>query len=329
MPILPPSARRLRHALGPSGAPRRPNPPDEAVQLETLSPDPGQSWRVRGRYADESVAADELMALVPRPERGTALRATRGGETLWLGVMDDTGPVPAPFLPENTPFGRLRATEWVGAWEGPAADPEWMLAACLGVDARLILGAATRCVEKALEGSLAPLQPSARTLFQALDRWLRKARGGGPRAVARAGQAVTRQAQALPEEGFEGTRVAARSLINLAEAVEVCEEGPKASPAFVAAVAVGDALTSRSGVPLQDVEDADAARRRQSLADEVRRWIPLGLVLLGRVKRLGAGSLPGLGPWPVSTHPPPPSRSETAALLARADALLARYRETP
>lgn len=255
----------------------RPNPAPVAAPfvLSVLSPDPGQPW-VRVDAFDEMPLARDAAAFPPPPPGGVVrIASATTGRVYWTGVGDgDRGLVEAPPLPSDAP-----AASWPEAWEGPAADAEWMLNQCQGVALPAVLRAACACAETALPCVPEGIRDRPADLLASAVAWARA--GGWPdtlRALA-AAQYVPAGVPARVHYAYMAAYAAAdaglRASSTHSSAASAAQEAASARAEVALEARAGEAGAPRA---MGSVEEARLAARR-AMAPLVRAWVPLGEVL--------------------------------------------------
>lgn len=250
-----------------------------SLVLEAMPPLPGQPWSLVASAASAGCLRDELVWHAGRADPGTIWRSRRGSAARLLAV---TGPGGSA---ERLPPAPALARSWWAAWFGPSSAAHDLLPLCRDVDHRTASSAA--CGVASVVAHLLPPGGAVATALELAAAW---ADGRSERQLA--SLALSAAASELAEAdacGPEGdgdasrTRSAARAAMAAAsfaagagDGRDLCLVGPYAADAL--ARSLGPAAGRRACV----------AR----LADEVRRVVPLGAVLLARAGGRGVESRP-------------------------------------
>jgi len=288
------SARKLQEALDAVSdmpTPRRAKrPPRDEAALFELSfelPVPEVPWVRLDTFGDLSFALDEAREPLASRPPGTLYRITQGDRVEWLGVVAENGRVAdAPRVLFNAPG---KAPDWVSAWEGPDSKGDWMLRQAGFVERRLLVRAAVECVRSLVEAS--PL-PEVAWRFRLVDEWLLSEPGTAPPERLELAPATSR----TDDGGLSGAWGPDR----VRRAVNRTVAGIPSELASLAAAKTGDAagalargLLNRAlfALTFRGASDGSAAERslrervRRGFGREVRKTIPLGVLLLSRLPR--------------------------------------------
>jgi hypothetical protein len=289
----PDSARRLQAALEAfSDAPlpkrsKRPARDTKALyELAFQSPAPEVPWVPVSTFGDLDYALDEARDPVRSHPEGTLYRIMQGGHVAWLGVMAYDGRVvDAPRALLNAPN---KAPDWVTAWEGPDAKGDWMLRQAGGVDRRLFVWAALDCVRGVVESST---MTEVRRQLGLVEAWLRSPDQTPPPApVGRVWSPydATTETDTATWGRDRDTRSLNRGTANLtAELIEIAnapsadEAGALARSLLNTALFVLTSREARGSAAHRALQE----KVRRGFGREVRKTIPLGLVLLARLPR--------------------------------------------
>lgn len=301
-----PSTRRLQIAMAAVGmADVVLNPPRENVLrrgaqvfLYRQSPDPQQEWVGMGSYSD-GAALDEMD--LSRPTPGTLFLMRKGKErcgvrpAAWLGVTCADGAIRQPKPPQSG--GRV--VWWLDVWngadcapqEGPRGDAVTMLSFCEGVELGPVVGALCACLREAMLAA-PPGDGRPAASLATLQAW---ASGSATRAaVFDASASAQLYRNGLPDGSDR--RAMADAVVG---AMQLALNGPgdgRVSPSdpasyYAVTTATSSVSMARFATRVRSTMPQDRALG-VAMADGVRAWVSLGMVLLARtpVPARGAGA---------------------------------------
>lgn len=225
--------------------------------VQTQRPEPDQPWSVGDAYWDLSVAIDEVISPIAGLPAGSLVRMGLDGSTAWLGLVTRSGAVAAaPPISSGVPSGE-GWQHWDEAWNNPGVTASWMLRSCHGVEGPRVVLAGCACARVSLRSLTARQRPP-------IERALSVAE------AACVGEATDAEARSA---GKEIERLAKR------EPLGSLLRGSMDAAVWCCRGASGQGTPVKYAMLAADFEGARAWR--SDLAEEVRRFIGLGEVLLG------------------------------------------------
>lgn len=259
----------------PLGAiPCAPGDPGPVIVLEAMPPFPGQPWSPVACAADAGSIRDELIWHAGRSEPGTAWRRRRGSAERLLAVTGRHGVAVRPPSPP------VLMTSWTRLWFGRSAGAAELLLCCDRVDAHA--AAAAACGVAAAAAHLLPPGGAAAAALERASAWA--AGRAEKRPAASTIRDALREVEALGGGAGAGgdaeddERAWVRSAVLSAAGAAGFAAGSYDCPSlFSVGLYAADALARSSGPTA--THGACGAR----LAEEVRRVVPFGEVLLSRL----------------------------------------------